>query len=164
MNIAEAMIGEFSQESIGTRKMLERIPDDKLSWKPHEKSMTMGRLATHLAEIPEWAETIMNHESFDMAAADYKPKEFSKEEVLELFDKNVEDFKKFLSGRPDEHLFQNWKLLSGDHVAVEMPRVGCLRGFVLSHGIHHRGQLSVYLRENDVPLPALYGPSADEEM
>ena len=65
MNIAEAMIGEFSQESIGTRKMLERIPDDKLSWKPHEKSMTMGRLATHLAEIPEWAETIMNHESFD---------------------------------------------------------------------------------------------------
>ncbi len=164
MNIAEAMIGEFSQESIGTRKMLERIPDDKLSWKPHEKSMTMGRLATHLAEIPEWAEPIVNHESFDMAAADYKPKEFSKEEVLELFDKNVQDFKKVLSGQPDEHLFQNWKLRSGDHVAVEMPRVGCLRGFVLSHGIHHRGQLSVYLRENDVPLPALYGPSADEEM
>ena len=164
MSFAEAMIGEFSQESIGTRKMLERLPEDKLSWKPHEKSMSLGRLATHLAEIPEWAETIVNHESFDMAAADYKPKEFNKAEILECFDKNVEDFKKVLSGQPDEHLFQNWKLLMGDHVAVEMPRVACLRAFVLSHGIHHRGQFSVYLRENGLPLPALYGPSADEEM
>ena len=164
MSIADAMIGEFAQESTGTRKMLERIPEDNLLWKPHEKSMTMGRLATHLAEIPEWAETIVNHESFDMAASDYKPKEFGKAEILELFDKNVQDFKKILSGQPDERLFQNWKLLSGDHVAVEMPRLAYLRGFVLSHGIHHRGQLSVYLRENDIPLPALYGPSADEEM
>jgi uncharacterized damage-inducible protein DinB len=164
MSIAEAMIGEFSQESIGTRKMLERLPDDKLSWKPHEKSMTMGRLATHLAEIPEWAETIVNHESFDMGASDYKPKELNKAEILALFDKNVEDFKKVLSGQPDEQLFQNWKLLMGDHVAVEMPKVACLRGFVLSHGIHHRGQFSVYLRENDIPIPALYGPSADEDM
>ncbi|GMR21692.1 MAG: DinB family protein [Acidobacteriota bacterium] len=164
MSIAEDMIGEFSHEATGTRKMLERLPDDKFSWKPHEKSMTMGRLATHLAEIPEWAETIVNHESFDMAAADNKPKELGKAEILELFDKNVENFKKVMSGQPDEHLVQNWKLLSGEHVAVEMARVACLRTFILSHAIHHRGQLSVYLRENDVPLPALYGPSADESI
>lgn len=163
MSIAEAMIGEFTHESVNTRKMLERLPEDKIAWKPHEKSMTLGRLATHLAEIPEWADTIVNHESFDMAAADYVPKEFSsKQELLGLFDKNVESFKEILGGQSDEDLFKNWKLMQGDQVAVEMPRVACVRGFILSHTIHHRGQLSVYLRENDVPLPALYGPSADE--
>ena len=90
MSIAEAMIGEFTHESVGTRKMLERIPEDKLSWKPHEKSMTMGRLAGHLAEIPEWAATVVNDEVFDMVAANYKPKDFSsKKDILDYFDKNV---------------------------------------------------------------------------
>jgi len=165
MSIAEAMIGEFSHESVSTRKMLERLPEDKFGWKPHEKSMTMGRLGAHLAEIPEWADTIVNNESFDMASGDYKPKEFSsKQELLDCFDKNVEDFKKALAGQPDEHLFKNWKLMQGDKVAVDMMRAACLRGFILSHIVHHRGQLSVYLRENDVPLPAIYGPSADESI
>jgi uncharacterized damage-inducible protein DinB len=165
MSIAEAMIGEFSHEAVGTRKMLERVPEDKLSWKPHDKSMSLGRLASHLAEIPEWAETIVNNDSFDMAGGDYNPKDFSsRQELLECFDANVENFKKILGGQDDEHLFKNWKLTQGDHVAVEMARVACLRGFVLSHIVHHRGQLSVYLRENDVPLPALYGPSADEDI
>jgi uncharacterized damage-inducible protein DinB len=165
MSIAEAMIGEFSHESTNTRKMLERLPDDKLAWKPHDKSMTMGRLATHLAEIPEWAATIVNDETFDMDAAGYEPKALaSKQEILDCFDKNVEAFKKVMSGQQDEHLFKNWKLISGGHTAVDMARVACLRGFILSHSIHHRGQLSVYLRENDVPLPAIYGPSADETM
>lgn len=165
MSIAEAMVGEFAHESVSTRKMLERLPEDKFSWKPHEKSMSLGRLATHIAEIPEWAQTIVNDESFDMAAVDHKPKEFSsRQEILDCFDENVESFKEILSGQSDGHLFTNWKLLQGEDVAVEMPRVACLRGFVLSHLIHHRGQLSVYLRENDVPLPAIYGPSADEGM
>jgi uncharacterized damage-inducible protein DinB len=165
MTIAEAMIGEFTQEAVGTRKMLERLPEDKFSWKPHEKSMSLGRLATHVAEIPEWAQTIVNDDSFDMDAADFKPKDFkTKQEILDYFDKNVENFKKVMSGQTDEHLFKNWKLLAGGHAAVDMARVACLRGFVLSHSIHHRGQLSVYLRENDVPLPAIYGPSADENL
>lgn len=165
MTIAEAMIAEFSQESIGTRTMLERLPEDKLSWKPHEKSMSLGRLATHVAEIPEWAETIVNDETFDMDAAGFTPKELtSKQEILDYFDENVEKFKKVMSGQGDEHLFKNWKLIAGGHTAVDLARVACLRGFVLSHLIHHRGQLSVYLRENDVPLPAIYGPSADEGM
>ncbi len=165
MSIAEAMIGEFTHESVGTRKMLERIPEDKLSWKPHEKSMTMGRLGGHLAEIPEWAATIVNDEVFDMVAADYQPKELSsKKDILDYFDKNVEAFKEVLGGQSDEHLFKNWKLKQGDHVTLDMARAVCLRSFILSHLIHHRGQLGVYLRENDVPLPALYGPSADEDM
>ncbi len=165
MSLAEAMIGEFTQEAVNTRKMLERLPEDKLAWKPHEKSMTLGRLASHLAEIPEWAATIVNDESFDMEAGDYKPKALSsKQELLDCFDKNVENFKGVLNGQSDEHLFTNWKLMQGETVAVEMARAACLRGFVLSHIVHHRGQLSVYLRENDVPLPAIYGPSADESI
>lgn len=164
-NIAERMAREFAHESTTTRKLLERLPEDKLSWKPHEKSMTLGRLASHLVEIPEWGDTIINNESFDMAAGDYKPKDFSsKQELLEAFDKNIEAFQKVMSGQEDEHLAKTWKLLAGDHVAVEMPRAGCLRGFILSHTVHHRGQLSVYLRENDVPIPSIYGPSADEEV
>lgn len=163
MNIAEAMVGELAHESVTTRKMLERLPEDKFSWKPHEKSMSLGRLATHIAELPEWGQTIVNDESFDMSAADFKPKQFSsKREILDCFDENVESFKETLSGQSDEHLFEHWKLLQGEDVAVDMPRVACIRGFVLSHLIHHRGQLSVYLRENDVPVPAIYGPSADE--
>ena len=165
MSIAEAMIGEFAHESTGTRKMLERIPEDKLSWKPHDKSMPLGRLATHLAEIPEWTQTIVNDESFDIDAAGYKPKQYSsKQEILEAFDQNVERFREIMSGQSDEHLFKNWKLVQGGHTVVDMPRVACLRAFILSHLIHHRGQFSVYLRENDVPLPGLYGPSADETM
>lgn len=165
MSIAEAMVGEFAQESVTTRKLLERVPEDKMAWKPHEKSMSMGRLAQHVAEIPEWTAIIVNQETFDMATVDRTPKDIpSKQALLDLFDKNVEDFKKILGGQPDEHLFKNWKLLSGEHVAVEMPRVACLRGFIVSHTIHHRGQLSVYLRENDVPVPSIYGPSADEAM
>ena len=102
MSIAEAMIGEFTHESVGTRTMLERIPEDKLSWKPHEKSMTMGRLAGHLAEIPEWAATVVNDEVFDMVAANYKPKDFSsKKDILDYFDKNVQAFKEVLSGQTD---------------------------------------------------------------
>lgn len=145
--------------------MLERLPEDKLSWKPHEKSMPMSRLATHIAEIPEWAKTIVEDESFDMATADFQPTALaSKQEILDLFDKNLEAFGKVLAGQSDEHLSQHWKLKQGDHVAVDLPRAACLRGFVLSHLIHHRGQLSVYLRENDVPLPPVYGPTADENM
>ncbi len=165
MSVADAMVGEFTHESIGTRKMLERIPEDKLSWKPHVKSMTMGRLAAHLAELPEWSKTILNEESFDMATSDHEPHvPATKPELLDLFDKNVAAFKESFSGQSDERLFQNWKLEHGGHLVAEMPRVAWIRSFILSHIIHHRGQLSVYLRENDVPLPALYGPTADENV
>lgn len=163
MNLSDAMVAEFSQEAQTTRKLLERLPDEKLSWKPHSKSMSMGGLATHLAHIPNWAETIVNDRELDMSEVDTRIQERkSRKEILDYFDANVEKFQKLLAGKPDEDLFLNWTLKSGDQVVVQLPRIACLRAFILSHSIHHRGQLSVYLRENDIPVPSIYGPSADE--
>jgi len=165
MTIAEAMVAEFSQESQTTRKMLARLPEDKLSWKPHDRSMSLGGLATHIAHIPEWAQAIVNDDELDLSSVDHKMEErTTRQAILDDFDANVEAFKKTLAGRSDEHLFKSWRLKEKGHVAVDLPRVACLRGFIVSHLIHHRGQLSVYLRLNEVPLPAIYGPSADEKM
>ena len=165
MSIADALVGEFTHEASVTRKLLERLPEDKLAWKPHEKSMSLGRLASHLAEIPEWGGTIVNDDVFDMDASDYSPKELtSRQAVLDAFDQSGEAFKKQLAGVSDEKLHEIWKMKQGGNVVVEMPRIACLRGFIMSHAVHHRGQLSVYLRENDVPIPSIYGPSADESM
>lgn len=164
MKISDAMVTEFRHEAAGTRRMLERLPEDKLTFKPHEKSMSLGELATHIAHIPTWIQTTVNDDFLDMSTVGRTQERKSRQEILDYFDENVETFEKTLSGQPDEHLFQHWKLKNKEEILVDMPRVACIRGFILSHIIHHRGQLSVYLRENDVPLPAIYGPSADEGM
>jgi len=156
-------VAEFSHEAQTTRKLLERIPEDKLSWKPHPKSMTMAALGTHLAHIPEWTARILSSRELDLSKIDTRvPEAKSRREILEPFDANVEAFRTLVGGKPDEELFLSWTLKSGDHVVLELPRVACLRSFIMSHSVHHRGQLSVYLRENDVPIPSIYGPSADE--
>jgi len=163
MQISEALIAEFTHEAATTRKLLERLPEDKLSWKPHEKSMSLGDLATHIAHIPEWSQTVANDDAFDLAKSPMEgPKPDTRQGILDYFDKSVEGFTSSLQGKTDEHLFQSWKLQNDGKTVIEMPRAACLRSFILSHGIHHRGQLSVYLRLNDVPLPSIYGPSADE--
>lgn len=166
MNVADAMVAEFTHEARITRKLLERLPEDKLSWKPHPKSMSMGGLSTHIAHIPEWIGTIVNDSEFDLAVGgrERTKERESRQEILDYFDANVEQLKSTLSGKPDAHLFQIWTLKNDGEVVVTLPRVACVRSFILSHVIHHRGQLSVYLRENDVPLPSIYGPSADEGM
>jgi uncharacterized damage-inducible protein DinB len=166
MAISKSMLPEFDYEMASTRKTLERIPDEKFDWKPHDKSMTMGGLATHLANIPTWATRAINKDSFDMAPQGGPPLRLppaqSRSEILDTFDKNVAEAREAIAGASDEDLMVKWSLLSGGETVMTLPRVAVLRSFVMNHSIHHRGQLTVYLRLNDLPVPGLYGPSADE--
>lgn len=162
----QALLGEFDHEMANTRKTLERVPEDKFGWKPHEKSMTMSRLASHLAEIPSWTVNAMESESLDLAppgAPPYQPPNpKSRKEILDLFDKNVAAARAALGGVSDENLMKPWSLLMTGRTIFTLPRVAVFRSFVMSHAIHHRAQLGVYLRLNNIPVPAIYGPSADE--
>jgi uncharacterized damage-inducible protein DinB len=162
MPLNQALLPEFDHEMAGTRKSLERVPVDKFGWKPHQKSMTLGELATHLATINQWAEAIIGQESFDVANAPAPPKLESQSEVLEAFDKGTAGARKAIAGASDEQLMKTWSLLRGGQAIFSLPRIGVLRSFILNHTIHHRAQLGVYLRMNDVPVPSIYGPSADE--
>jgi uncharacterized damage-inducible protein DinB len=146
-----------------TRKALERVPDDKLGWKPHPKSGTMGWLAGHLANLPSWAAMTVNQESLDLAAPfDRPPEPTSARQNHEMFDKNVAAARAANQAATDEQLMALWSLKKGDHVIFTMPRIAVLRSMVMNHLIHHRGQFTMYLRLNDVAVPGLYGPSADE--
>ncbi len=162
--IAASILGELKHESGTTRKLLERAPEDQFDWKPHEKSMTLGRLASHCAETLKWFDVIVNQDVFEMDPASYTPfAAGSRSELLEAFDANLASAQGIMLNQSDENLLGNWKMTSGGEVTIEMPRIGVIRGFVLNHLVHHRGQLSVYLRLKDVPVPSIYGPSADEK-
>lgn len=166
MSLSKSLLPEFDHEMANTRKTLERIPDDKFDWKPHEKSTSLGGLSTHLANIPTWVATALDQDVFDLAPPDAPPPRAtplkSREEVLETFDRNVAAAHTAIAAASDEQLFQTWTLLNGGKEVFTLPRVAVLRGFVMNHNIHHRAQLGVYLRLNDVPVPSIYGPSADE--
>lgn len=166
MTMSEALLPEFDHEMANTRKTLERVPEEKFGWKPHEKSMTMGRLAKHLADIPGWVEHTLNQDRLDVnpeGGQQEQPSEVpSRKELLALFDKNVATGRAALAGAADDQFRQPWTLLSGGKEIFTLPRAAVLRSFVMSHTIHHRAQLGVYLRLNDVPVPSIYGPSADE--
>lgn len=162
MALNQALLPEFDHEMQTTRRTLERVPEDKLTWKPHEKSMTMGALATHLATINGWAEAILGTESFDVSTAPPNPELKSRSELLAAFDKSVASARKAMEKASDAELMKPWSLISAGKTVFTLPRVAVLRSFIFSHSIHHRGQFSVYLRLNDVPVPSIYGPSADE--
>jgi len=166
MPISEALLPEFDHEMANTRKTLERVPDDKFGWKPHEKSGTMGWLAGHLAMIPHWTTVTIGQDSLDLAPPGAPPPQIpklnSRKEVLETFDKNVAGARADIARASDAHLLKPWTLLKGGKTVITMPRIAVLRGFVMNHSIHHRAQLGVYLRLNNIPVPAIYGPSADE--
>lgn len=166
MAFSEALLPEFDQEVGGIRRTLERVPEEKLGWKPHEKSMTMGGLATHLANVLTWAVITVDNDSFDLAPGGVPIPPVvqvkSRKELLETFDKNVAAARKAIAGAADAHLLKPWALLHNGKQVVSMPRIAVLRSFVMNHAIHHRAQLGVYLRLNNLPVPSIYGPSADE--
>ncbi len=167
MKIGESFLPEFDMEMAGTRKVIERVPDDKLDWKCHPKSNTMGWAANHLAELPGWVEGTFASDVWDMnppGGEPYQPPDLkSVKEIVELFDANVASARKTLASAPDEAFFQNWSLANAGETLMTMPKIAVVRTWVLNHSIHHRGHLCVYLRLNDIPVPALYGPSGDEQ-
>jgi len=166
MPIRDGLLSEFDHEMISTRQTLERVPEGKGDWAPHEKSMKMGRLAGHLAELSGWAATIISQDSLDFRPPGAPPMTpmvmTSRAQILEVFDKKAAEARAQLAGVSDETLMKNWTLLGGGQPIMTMPRIAFLRGFVMNHIIHHRAQLGVYLRLNNVPVPSVYGPSADE--
>lgn len=165
MSIAQMLIGELKLEAVGTRKTLERVPAADLDWRPHPKSFNMGTLASHVAEIPSWASSIVNDAGLDFDPATFKPWiGKSGSELVARFDECVEKALAALDGKPDERFFEQWTFSMKGQVVFAQPKIGVMRGMVLNHLVHHRGQLTVYLRMRDVPLPALYGPSADEKL
>jgi uncharacterized damage-inducible protein DinB len=162
MTISQMLLPEFDQEMAITRKFLERVPEDKFSFVPHPKSMPLGRLASHVAEAPGWAVFTINQDMLELGPGNKPFVAGSVAELLTVFDKNAAAAREAIAGATDEHLSKNWKLVFGGQTMFELPRVAVLRSMVMNHTIHHRAQLGVYLRLNDVPLPATYGPSADE--
>jgi uncharacterized damage-inducible protein DinB len=166
MALKDALLPEFDQEMAATRKTLERVPETKFSWKPHDKSGSMGWLAHHIATLPDWATTTIKQTTFDFSpdGKPYVPPPLPKstKELLDTFDKGVKEARVALAGATDADLAVPWSLLQAGKVVFTMPRSVCLRSFVLNHLIHHRAQLGVYLRLNNLPVPAIYGPSADE--
>ena len=166
MKISESLLPEFDQEMANTRRTLERVPEDKFDFTPHPKSLTMRWLAGHVANLAGWAVMAIHRDGIDVAPKDgpppRTPEPESRAALLEMFDKNVAEARAAIAGATDEKLLENWSLLASGQAILTLPRVAVLRGFVMNHLIHYRAQLCVYLRLNDVPVPALYGPSADE--
>jgi uncharacterized damage-inducible protein DinB len=163
MTIAEILLLDYEAEIQNTRRILERIPEDKPDWKPHEKSMPMGRLAVHVSRLPDFATTILTAGDLNLATHKFPPLVFEgTKQLLTNLDETSAKAREALTSATDEHLQTNWKLSWGEKVIANAPRAVLYRTMFLNHLVHHRGQLSVYLRLNEVPVPGLYGPSADE--
>lgn len=166
MSLSQSLIPEFTQEMATTRRLLERLPEDKLDWRPHPKSFALGALATHIAQLPSWTRISVSQDSLDIEPEPGKPYKApiltSRAEILDLFDKHVADARAALEETDDATFMQPWTLLKTGQKIFTLPKVGVIRTMVFNHIIHHRGQFSVYLRLNDVPLPSIYGPTADE--
>jgi uncharacterized damage-inducible protein DinB len=163
MSICDSLAAELRQEARTTRRILERVPEGSFDWKPHEKSMSLGRLAGHVAELPSLIAPALTQDELNFAAGTYQPFiPTSNAELLEKFDANVATAAELLGGQPDERMNDTWRLASGEQTFFAGPRTAAVRMLALNHVVHHRGQLSVYLRLLNVPLPSIYGPSADE--
>ena len=166
MSISESMLPEFDHEVAGVRTTLERVPEDKLDWKPHPKSGSMGWLAGHLANLPIWAVLTVEQDELDLLPGGkplpQPPPPTGAEDLVATLDRNAAAARAAIAGAGDADLVRPWSLLQNGVTIMTLPKVAVLRGFVFNHLIHHRAQLGVYLRLNDIPVPSLYGPSADE--
>ncbi len=166
MQLSDVLVEEFDPEIRATRRTLQRVPEDRLAWSPHPKSATMGWLAAHLANVPSWAVITIQRDSLDLAPGgeqmDSAPQPETTAELVATFDRNAEEARAAVRGAGNEVLSGSWRLFRNGQLLMTMPRLAVLRSFVFSHLIHHRAQLGVYLRLNDIPVPAIYGPSADE--
>ena len=159
----EPLAGELQQEAATTKRVLERVPADKLAWKPHPRSMSLGQLAMHVASIPGGIARMAQMDEFEVNPANFNqpgPKDLA--EVLAALDSSVKAAHEYLGGVSEAAAMGNWRLKANGHEVMAMPRIAMLRTIMLNHWYHHRGQLSVYLRLLDVPVPVIYGPSADE--
>jgi uncharacterized damage-inducible protein DinB len=166
MSYAEALLPEFDREMANTRKVLESVPDDKFDWQAHPKSHTIGWNASHVADLPNWLVVTLTTPSLDIAPVGGPRYEFSKatsrQEVLDVFDRNVAAARKAITEVKDDEVHKPWSLLQAGKEIFTMPRSAVVRGMVMNHLIHHRAHLCVYLRLNDIPVPGMYGPSGDE--
>jgi uncharacterized damage-inducible protein DinB len=162
MAIKDSLLPEFDQEMATTRRVIERLREDRYDWAPHGKSMKAGRLASHIAEMVVWGTVSITQNSLDLAGGHQPFSAASRAELLAAFDKNVAECRKAIEGASDEALMQSWSLMNGETAIMTLPKITVIRSFVLNHIIHHRGQMSVYLRLTDTAVPSIYGPSADE--
>ena len=166
MALKDSLLPEYDHEMGTTRRLLERVPEADLAWKPHDKSFSLGQLAGHIANIPRWVDAACDVTVFDLATAgdDARTKDpTSVTDLLKTFDANVKKARQKIDAQPDAALFAQWTMKQGDHEIMTMPRIAVLRSFIMNHLVHHRGQLSVYLRLLDVSVPGMYGSSADEK-
>lgn len=164
MSIQKALSIEIEREKDNTLRMLKALPNEQFGWKPHEKSMSLGELANHIVELQNWFPLVLNKEVLDFKI-DYIPSTLTtKEELIEVLENGFEENKKVIASLSDDNYFSQWTLKAGDFIIAEMPKAGAIRFIITNHLIHHRGQLSVYLRLLNVPVPGIYGPSADEQM
>jgi uncharacterized damage-inducible protein DinB len=167
MPIKDALVPEFDHEMATTRRLLERVPEAEFAWKPHDKSMSLGQLAMHIANIPVWASVTLERKDFDVNPPDgqriVSPPFESSLHLLRAYDANVGAARALVARTSDGEFMVQWTLKSGGKTLYSMPRVAVFRSFVLNHAVHHRGQLSVYLRLLDVPIPNIYGPTADTQ-
>ena len=166
MQLRDVLLADFDHEMTMTRHVLERVPDASLAWRPHEKSFSLAGLATHLAHLPHWGTRILEQPSYDLATASpsRSPELPGTKDILETLDRHVTEVRRALLATSDAELAAPWSLTRGSQLVMSLPRLAAFRRFLLHHVIHHRGQLTVYLRLQNVPLPPLYGPTADERM
>jgi uncharacterized damage-inducible protein DinB len=162
MALIDGMLQELEQEAQITRRVLERVPDSKLTWRPHEKARTLGELALHVATVPGGVAQLVGSQSVAQAPDFTDPSPQSASELIPALEQSIATAKKVLGGMDDAELTATWRLMRGERELFALPRVAMLRSIMLNHWYHHRGQLTVYLRQLDVPIPSIYGPSADE--